>query len=190
MVDTTFGIRFVDGKTMMGDEEINVDGDNIVVNGAVYKGTPGLWALITGPNPKPQDYTGEDYERYKALLYETNALYRDYDSDSNYPRANRSKKWKKTLHHIWEEFKRDGIVKDEEAYYSASGDGIYLQKNGRCFGVRRVGSGIHLSPRPMIAGIRGNGLYLRRGTSIYDGRGLLLGSSSPFKNIPILKWIL
>ena len=191
-VDTTFGIRFVDGKTMMGDEVINIDGDNIVVNGAVFKGTPGLWTLITGPNPKSQDYTREDLERYKEILYETNALYRDYDSDSQYPRANRSKKWKKTLHHIWEEFKRDGIVKEEgeEAYYSAAGDGIYVQKNGRCFGVRRVGNGIHLSPRPMIAGIRGNGLYLRRGVSIYDGRGLLLGSSSPFKNIPILKWIL
>ena len=130
-MDTTFGIRYVNGKTMMGDEVINIEDDNIVVNVVVYKGKPGLRPLITGPNLKLQDYAREDHERYKELLYETNALYRNYYSDSNYPGTNRSKKWKKTLHHIWDEFKRDGIVKEdgEEAYYSASGDGIYVQKN-------------------------------------------------------------
>ena len=207
-VDRTFGIRFEDGKTMMGDEVINIDGDNIVVNGAVYKGTPGLWTLISSPNPKPYEYTQNDYKLYKELLYETNAMYRGYDSESNYPRANKSKKWKKALHHIWEEFKRDGIVNDndddEEEYHTASGEGllttvfhpikgsrIYLQKNGRCFNVQSsAGNGLFISPRPQLADVGGNGLYLRVGSSIYDGKGLLLGPHSPFKNIPILKWIL
>ena len=53
-----------------------------------------MWTLITIPNPKPEEYTHEDYERYKELLYETNAFYRGYDTESNYHRANRSKKWK------------------------------------------------------------------------------------------------
>ena len=42
----------------------------------------------------------------------------------------------------------------------------------------------------MLAGVYGNGLYIRRGSSICDGEGLLLGPSSPFKKIPILGWIL
>ena len=33
----------------------------------------------------------------------------------------------------------------------------------------------------MLAGVYGNCLYIRRGSSIYDGKGLLLGVSSPFK---------
>jgi len=36
----------------------------------------------------------------------------------------------------------------------------------------------------------GNGLYLRKEGKIYDGKGLLLDSQSPFKNIPILGMIL
>ena len=36
----------------------------------------------------------------------------------------------------------------------------------------------------------GNGLYLRKEGKIYDGKGLLLGPQSPFKNIPILGMIL
>ena len=76
--------------------------------------------------------------------------------------------------------------------YSSNGDGIkmYLQKQGRCFGLEKCGNGLRFIPRPKLAGIRGDGLYLCIGSGIYDGRGLILGSKSPFKNIPILGWIL
>ena len=35
-----------------------------------------------------------------------------------------------------------------------------------------------------------NGLYLMKQGGQYDGRGLILGRNSPFKNIPILGMIL
>ena len=67
------------------------------------------------------------------------------------------------------------------------GEGImrmYLQKDGRCFGLQKCGKGIKFTLRPRLGGILGSGLYLR------VGEGLLLGSKSPFKKIPILGWIL
>ena len=84
---------------------------------------------------------------------------------------------------------------EEEEYHSTMlGDGLYrtyLQKNGRCFNVHRDGSGLHIAPRPMLAGVSENdGLYIRVGSRVYDGRGLLLGPRRPFRNNPILKWIL
>ena len=100
---------------------------------------------------------------------------------------------------------KDGLMGDDysssddnETYHDASadttpGDGVkmYLQKNGRCFGLQRCsGKGIKFTPRPRLTGVRGNGLYLRAGSSIYPGEGLLLGSQSPFRKIPILGWIL
>ena len=36
----------------------------------------------------------------------------------------------------------------------------------------------------------GNGLYLMKQDGLYDGRGLILGHNSTFKNIPILGMIL
>ena len=36
----------------------------------------------------------------------------------------------------------------------------------------------------------GNGLYLMKQGGLYNGRGLILGPNSPFKNIPILGMIL
>ena len=36
----------------------------------------------------------------------------------------------------------------------------------------------------------GNGLYLMKQGGLYDGRGLILGLNSPFKNIPNLGMML
>ena len=36
----------------------------------------------------------------------------------------------------------------------------------------------------------GDGLYLKRGDAVHNGEGLILGKNSPFKNVPILGWIL
>jgi hypothetical protein len=199
--DKSFGIRYDDGKPMIGDKLIDIVGDNIVIDDEVYIGTPGLWSLITDKTPK--DYDDNDYGRYKELLHETNTLYHHYDPHSNYPRASKSRKWNAILRPIWDEFQLAGYEDDTDdtiSGYQTAGEGIvyhpikgcriYLQKNGRCFNVRAGGRGMHLSPRPMLAGISGDGLYLRTGSNVYDGKGLLLGPHSPFRNIPILKWIL
>ena len=204
-IDTTFGIRYENGIPMIGNKIIRIEGDNIVIGDEVYIGTPGLWTLITDRIPTAVEYNTDDYERYKELLYETSVLHHHYDPSSNYPRSNRSLKWHRLLGPIWQEFQQDGIAAssdDETADSVKGGDGIiyhpingcrcYLQKNGRCFAIRAAngGGGIHFSPRPLLAGIRGDGLYLRMGSSVYNGNGLLMGPHSPFRRIPILKWIL
>ena len=87
---------------MIGDKLIDIIGDNIIIDDEVYIGTPGLWSLITDKTSKECD--DNDYNRYKELLHETNALYQHYDPRSNYPRANKSRKWNVILRPIWDEF--------------------------------------------------------------------------------------
>ena len=71
------------------------------------------------------------------------------------------------------------------------GNGLYLHKSGHCVKVEPVkGNGLYLTPHARLSGVSGNGLYLKRGSSIYNGDGLLLGKNSPFKNIPILNLLL
>ena len=72
-----------------------------------------------------------------------------------------------------------------------SGDGLYLFKRGHCIRVDPVkGNGLYLRSHTSGDGALGDGLYLKRGNSIHNGEGLILGQNSPFKNIPILGWIL
>ena len=71
------------------------------------------------------------------------------------------------------------------------GDGLYLFKKGRCIKVDPVkGNGLYLSPHSSEHHTIGDGLYLKRGGKLHNGEGLILGKNSPFKNIPILGWIL
>ena len=77
------------------------------------------------------------------------------------------------------------------AVEKAMGNGFYLHKSGQCVKIQPVkGNGLYISPHSRLSGIKGDGLYLKRGTNVYDGNGLLLGSNSPFKNIPILNLLL
>ena len=77
------------------------------------------------------------------------------------------------------------------AVEKAVGSGLFLHKNGRSYRVQTTkGDGLYLSPHRTPTGVHGDGLYLKHGSNIYDGRGLILGKNSPFKNIPILGWIL
>ena len=145
-------------------------------------------------------------DRYKELLHETHALHQDYDKYSRRPRSNRSKKWANILAPIWKEFTEHGIVQDEDSdsededsdeYDSApeekEGHGMkmYLYRDGRCFALDKTTDGaIKFIPRPKLADVHGNGLYLCHGGDIHYGEGLLFGKNSPFRKIPVLGWLL
>ena len=54
------------------------------------------------------------------------------------------------------------------------GDGLCLKKGGMIAQVETDGQGLYLKPyKGKGLGIRGNGLYLKRGKNIYDGSGFL-----------------
>ena len=65
---------------------------------------------------------------------------------------------------------------------------MYVQKRGKCCRVRAKGNGLYLSPHPPHSS--GDGLYLKAGRTLYDGRGLLHGPNSPVKDIPLLYLLL
>ena len=51
-----------------------------------------------------------------------------------------------------------------------------------------IGNGHYLAPHPRF--VEGDGLFLKHGNDISDGAGLLMVKNSPFKNIPVLGWLL
>ena len=73
----------------------------------------------------------------------------------------------------------------------AMGSDLYLKKGGVVSQMETDGQGLYLKPYKG-KGLQsyGDGLYLKQGGKLYDGKGLLLGPNSPFANIPILGAIL
>ena len=73
----------------------------------------------------------------------------------------------------------------------SKGSGLYLGKRGR--GVSQIhfveGGGLYLSPL-FHPEEDYDGLYMTHDDKMYKGSGLILGQNSPFRNIPILGWLL
>ena len=109
--DKTFGIYLgKDGHYHMGKQRnkenekvLTIAYNNIVVDGEKFRGTPGLWELIM--EERPGRANKNDLEEYKDLLRKTNALHKDFNPKSSYPRSSRSNKWKFLLRPIWDDIR-------------------------------------------------------------------------------------
>ena len=111
-IDLAFGLYAQEGKFKIGNKEVNIEDNDINVDDIIFEGTPGFWELITSKNP--ENYTGEDLDKYRQLLLLTNAVYRDNNPDNNNPKSSKSPKWKNIIKPIWEQIK---IQKEEEEEY-------------------------------------------------------------------------
>ena len=109
--DTTFGIRKEKGHHYIGNKHVIVDDNDIIIakDGDRFKGTDGLWELIT--LREPVDFDKEDKDEYERLMVKTNALHREYDPNNPSPRSSGGKKWKKILSPIW--YKKQGFSEED-----------------------------------------------------------------------------
>ena len=103
--DETFGIRREKGHHYIGKTHVIVKDDDIIIKetGERFKGTPGLWGLITSKNPDKDgiDWSKEDYASYKYLILKTNVLHRGDNPNNPNPKASGGYKWVNILSPIW-----------------------------------------------------------------------------------------
>ena len=108
--DTAFGFKTKDGKLVIGDKKVMINGNDIEVldsDGKVkekYKGTDGLWSLIVDKVPRNYDYT--DFNNYEDLLRRTNAMYRGANPNNSNPAATTGTKYNLIVKPLWEKEKK------------------------------------------------------------------------------------
>jgi hypothetical protein len=96
-----------------------LDGNDLIVNDERYKGTHGLWKLLTNPKQKNMDpetydtwwtnkdnFTEKDLALYEEILVKTYSIYQ-HNNPSTTTKKNSStgKKLKDLMSKIWKEFK-------------------------------------------------------------------------------------
>ena len=117
-LDNKFGIWFVDENFYIGNNEnkILIDGNDLIVNNERYKGSRGLWRLLTNPNRKKMDqetydtwwtskenFTEKDLASYKEILIKTHSIYQHNNPSTKKPKSSVSKKWNDLVSKIWKE---------------------------------------------------------------------------------------
>ena len=81
-IDRTYGIYAKDKKFFMGNKKITIeDNDITIIEGDIkFKGTPGLWRLITERNiPNKSEFTPEELLNYIYMMYITKTIYINND---------------------------------------------------------------------------------------------------------------
>jgi hypothetical protein len=91
-IDHNYGVRIDGDSWMIGDKQIEIDGNDIIINNVRYNGTRGLYELIFMNSPNSYIYTQDDLNNYDAILKDTN-VYRVNFSERGKKRSNRGHKY-------------------------------------------------------------------------------------------------
>ena len=83
--DLSTGIHDKNGSFYIGSEPVKIRDNNIFIDNIEYRGTSGLWKLITSKNiPDKSEYTPEDLVSYSYIMMKTNAARNKYNPRGQY----------------------------------------------------------------------------------------------------------
>ena len=90
--DLSTGIRDKDGSFYIGSEPVRIRENNIIIDNTEYRGTSGLWNLLTSKNiPDKSEYTPEDLVNYSYIMVKTNTARNKYNPRGQYRGGNNRK---------------------------------------------------------------------------------------------------
>jgi hypothetical protein len=109
LLDKQYGIRREDGNFMIGDSKITVGNQgDIDIRGKHFKGTRGLWELLTRKNVDRKLVTPDDLKNYKIILQLTNAHLEGYEPGGNI-QITRGSKFSKVISRLFPQSRRRGV---------------------------------------------------------------------------------
>lgn len=106
-LDNAYSIQEVPGTDhyRIGRMDVRVHGDNLIIDEKSYKGTEGLWKLLTHKHEElgnREDYSATDLDTYEKILLQTKPFLKD---DKDMVKANRGKKWKNWVEPIYKKWR-------------------------------------------------------------------------------------
>ncbi len=88
-----------ENKLYIGDREVYVEDNDIILDEERFPGTKGLWDLLR--KDTQEEATEEDKINYLFLMKKTNALHRNNDSENKNPKITTGYMWNNLLRDMW-----------------------------------------------------------------------------------------
>jgi len=108
-LDTRYGIRKDGDSFKLGDSTVLVDTDSdITIKGKEFRGTTGLWELLTRKTVDRRKITTDDLKKYKKILELTNAHLTDYRPGADI-QITRGSKYRDVIAPLFPRNRRRGI---------------------------------------------------------------------------------
>ena len=124
--DHAYGIKPVEGSIhfRIGRMDVRIQEDDLIIDGEHYRGTEGLWELLTLKDP--QKYTPDDLEVYKKILVQTKAFLLDRrENEPDRVKCNRGDKYKNIIKHVANEWRVNrGECSSKKRRLDHTGEGV------------------------------------------------------------------
>lgn len=95
-IDYNYGVSVQGDSWVIGDKPLEIQGNDLIINGKRYEGTRGLYELLFMNHPNEFAYDDIDLENYAEILYNTN-VYRVNNSLTGKVKSNRGFKYRKIV---------------------------------------------------------------------------------------------
>jgi len=102
--DKTFGFNNRGGEFFLGNASVYFDGDDLIIDGNKYKGTKGLWGLITMKKTVLGLATEENMRNYEQIMLNSEAI-RNRKNPQR-PAANKGYKWQNVIRPMWNKYEK------------------------------------------------------------------------------------
>ena len=102
--DHAFGLKPVEGSSMwrLGKMDVKIAGNDFEIDNQKYRGTEGLWQLLT--LKQPTNYTDDDFQMYKKMVLKTKVF---LNEQQDRVKSNRGNKFKSLIKPIADEWKQN-----------------------------------------------------------------------------------
>jgi hypothetical protein len=108
-LDKQYGLRKEDGNFMIDDSNVSVDKDgDLYIKRQHFKGTSGLWELMTRKRINKDKVTTSDLKTYKSVLQMTHGHLERYEPRA-YIQITRGPKFKHVITKLFPQSRRRGV---------------------------------------------------------------------------------
>ena len=114
---TRAGIYSEDDNLKIGYRPVKIENDDIIINDERFRGTPGLWELITSNDiPEKEKYKAEDLANYITIMHITKATF-DKNNKRIGGKNNKMNNLIKPLVIALEKEKGEGLIKEINKHF-------------------------------------------------------------------------
>lgn len=123
-IDRNYGVHVEGDVWKIGDKQLEISENDLIIDGKLYPGTRGLYELIFMNNPNEYIYDETDLNNYASIILNTNVHRQNY-SILGKIRANRGHKYKNIISKIIVQQKHP-MMETNVDQATSSGSGINL----------------------------------------------------------------
>ena len=103
------------GDFLIGNTKVEISNDDISIGDSIYRGTDGLWSLLTLKEPDFELVTADDMANYKEILEKSSAHKQGYKADAKIASSS-GRKYMNVIKPLFSSKSGEGLLQQQQQH--------------------------------------------------------------------------